>query len=312
LTDRYAGLGKETTYQTAVAATVYADVRSERIEPDHGVIIPESASRRAFQKFSLGAYRARGPLEIYAGPRNGASALLEAVLGKVTTTENVTGQVWTHVFDVEKTIPSFTLRLGVELAERILAGCLLNSLEARFAFGEDVIFTGTVFHGKPETKGTLGTPTISPEMHFSFTGATISIAGTASESVSEARVLIENTIPFDRGVIGKREFPWIKVGKRKVTGSLSLFFDSTTEYDRFLAGTTFALQLKAEGREFYTGYKFTLQLDLPKCLSLRGTAPMQDRRELFVLDAPFQAFYDDTSGYEIQARVINDNASPWA
>jgi len=229
------------------------------------------------------------------------------VLGGYSKEQQGGTSAWKHTFKGADSIKSFTGRVGAETDERVLGGCLLNSLALRFAHGEELRGVAEVFAAE-EAKGTIGSPTFSALDPFVFSQATVEFTDTAKAIVAEGEVRINNRIPFDRGVLGSRYFPKIMVGKRLVDGRLSLFFDDATEYDRFLAGTEFKLELLTTGPQIgTTGYYYSLNIIMTKCVYLRDTAPHVDRRELIVLDAPFQAFYDSTPATEITVELINQD-----
>lgn len=303
---RYFGIAQEYTFKTEKLASVYTNIIRESIVPDQGWIIPETVARRAFEKKVLGAFRARGNIEFPVEPENGIGWYLKWALGSVSSAQQGGTSAYKHTFKSADAIKSFTGRVGADTDERVLGGCLLNSLALRFSHGAEVRGVAEVFAAE-EAKGSIGSPTFSALDPFVFSQATVEFADTAKAIVAEGEVRINNRIPFDRGVLGSRYFPKILVGKRLVDGRLSLFFDDATEYDRFLAGTEFKLELLTTGPAIgATGYNYTLNIIMTKCVYLRDTAPHVDRRELIVLDAPFQAFYDNTSATEITVELMNE------
>jgi len=303
---RYLGIAQEYTFKTEKSASVYTNIIREGIVPDQGWIIPETVAQRAFDKKVLGAFRARGNIEFPVEPENGLGWYLKWALGSVSSAQQGATSAYKHTFKSADDIKSFTGRIGADTDERVLGGCLINSLALRFAHGEETRGVAEIFAAE-EAKGTIGSPIFSALNPFVFSQATVEFADTAKAIVAEGEVRINNRIPFDRGVLGSRYFPKIRVGKRLVDGRLSLFFDDTTEYDRFLAGTEFKLELLTTGPAIgATGYNYTLNVIMTKCIYLRDTAPHIDRRELIVLDAPFQAFYDSTPATEITIELINE------
>lgn len=302
---RYFGIAQEYVFRTAKPASVYTDLipPRESIVPDQGWIIPDSIANRAYQKKVLGAFRARGNIAFPVEPENGIGWYLKWVLGSHNKAQQGGTSAWKHTFKSADAIKSFTGRIGADTDERLLKGCLLNALTLRFAHGAEVRGIAEVLASE-ESKAAIGTPTFSELDPFVFSQATVEFAGTAKAIVAEGEVRINNRIPFDRGVLGDRYFPKIKVGKRLVDGRLSLWFDDSTEYDRFLAGTDFKLELLTTGPAIsVTGYNYTLNIIMTKCVYLRDTAPHPDRRELIILDAPFQAFYDPQTSPEIKTEI---------
>lgn len=310
---RYVGLGKETTYGTAVAATRYAEAIAS-IKPDQGWIIPQPIAGRAFRKRNLGPYRARGTIgDFPVEPENIIGELLLGVLGSVSSQQIGATGVYTHTFEPADTIPSFTTRIGVEQTERILPGCLVNSLTVKFAHDKDIQANAEILSGFQETKGSITTPTISELQALNMHDADsyIKIGGVEKQNlIYDLEITINNNIPFDRGDLSGRTFSEIRVGQRVVTGKLSAYFDETDEYDRFIDGEEFNLILLALGPIAYDINKYFIKFELRKCVYLKDVVPdVKPQSEPLVVDAPFQAFFDSTKGWEIQAILQNKIAS---
>lgn len=314
MANRYFGIGEETTFKTAVAAAKYIDIIRESIIPDKGWVIVDTAAHRTYRKKYLGAYRGRGPVEFPAEPENGLTKILKWVLGDVTSEKQGATSAYKHTFKPADTIKSFTGRVGVVegslTAERVLPGCLVNSLALRYRHGEEVRCAAEIFNAGKESKTSIGSPTFSDLDPFVFSQAKVEFEDTEKAIVAEAEVRMNNNIPFDRGVLGDDTFPYIKVGRLVVDGRLSLWFETADEYDRFLAGTEFKLEILTEGPAIgETGYNYTLNVILPKCVYLRDTAPHVDRREQCILDAPFQGFWDAVEEAEVKIEVINEETT---
>jgi len=294
---RYVGLGKETTFGTAASATRYIE-SVESIVPDQGWIIPTPVAQRAYRKKNLGKYRGSGNIgEVNVEPEN-IGELLQAVMGNGSDNKsNPATGVYLHTFTPQDTLDGYTVRIGVEQAERILPGCLCNSLKFRFPHEDNVKAVAAILHGGAiEAKGTLGTPTLSTLQPFPVAPVTtLTIAASDKKAyVYDGEITIDNKIP-DRDSLGSRFMPKIRQGERLVAGKISAYFDETTEYDRFLAGTEFALIVKWEGPVISGAYKYYLEFHLEKCVYLKDAAPhVTSISEPLVIDAPFQSFYDST------------------
>lgn len=308
MAEQYFGMGEESTFKTAIAAAKYMDIYDEKVVPDPGWIIPNTAARRAFDKRVLGAYRGRGSVNFPIEPENGIGWLLKWALGSITSAQQGGTVAYKHTFKCADSIKSFTGRFGVvdvATAEKILAGCMLNGISFSSAHGEELKGSVEVFNSAKETKGGIGSPTFSTLDPLVFRQATIKFATVEKAYVSKLDLSLKNAIPFDKGVLGSDTFPKIRTGKRTVDGTLNLAFDDSTEYDRFLAGTEFSFEASFVGPQIEaTGYYYTLRLLLNKCQYLRDTTPHISRRELVVLNAPFQAFRDSTYT-EIQVELTN-------
>jgi len=306
---RFLGLGKESTYGTAVAATRYLEAIAS-IKPDQNWIIPPPIASRAFRKRNLGPYRARGTIGDFSVEPENIGELLLGVFGSVTTTNPVAG-VYSHTFSPADTLPSYTVRMGVEQTERVLPGGLVEALTVKFAHDKDVMANAEILSGFLETKAAIGTPTISAlqALNMQDAASVLTIAIIDKRTlVYDLELTIKNNIPFDKGDLSGRTFATKRVGQRMVDGKLSAYFDNTIEYDRFINGGEFKLIITAVGPIIESTYKYQLGFELRKCVYSGGVPDVKPQNEPLVIDAPFKAFYDTTDGFNAEAKATLQNA----
>jgi len=307
---RYIGIGKESTFGQAVAASRYVEA-SDSFQPDPGVTILEPVAFRASMYQQLTKFRARGNIGAWKVlPEDIIGEALYGVLGAKSSAQQGGTAAYKHTFTPADTIVSWTLRKGVELTELVNPGCLFNklTLNSRHAEMLEAILE-VVGVGAAPSKTTLGTPTFSTLLPFVYHQCTILLAGgNKSTMVYDSSVDINNNVPVDKGGHGSQYMPKIRVGNREVSGKLSTYFDETNQYDAFIAGTEFTLNLKWVGAQIgATGYYYTLELDLPRCIyTSRGAPEIKPLAEPLVIDAPFRALYKtDTYNADIKAYLTN-------
>jgi hypothetical protein len=127
--------------------------------------------------------------------------------------------------------------------------------------------------------------------------------------VFNLEVAIKNNIPFERGDLSGRTFATKRVGHRELSGKISAYFDDTTEYDRFIAGTEFTLVVTAIGPLIpATAYPYYLGFELRKCAYSGGVPDTKPQNEPLIIDAPFKALYDTTGGFNAEAKATLQNA----
>jgi len=308
---RYVSVGKETVAFGTPAAAVRFENCEEQIEPDQGWIIPEPVAGPAYDKKQLGAYRAKGVLSAFpATPCGIIGDLLNGAFGNVNSAQQGSSIAYTHSFSRGTSLPSYTVRLGVELKERINPGCLVNSLEVHFEQGKQVTVQPELLSGFVETDGNIAVPTMDTLDAFTMFDATAvaTIAGSnVRSSLYDCSLKIENNIPFDKGDLNGRGWNTKRYGLPKVTGKLSMYFDAVTEYERFLAGTDFTLVIAASGPVIASSYRYGLGFELRRCTYLKGVPHVKNQKELVVVDAPFQAFYDTTGGFNDTCKATLTN-----
>jgi len=307
---RYVSMGKEVTYGSAILATAYAEAIGS-IKPDQGWIIPSPIASREFRKRNLGPWRSRGTIgDFPIEPENIIGDLLLGAFGAVTTT-NPTSGVYNHTFSPADSLPSYTVRFAVEQTERVLRGGLIEALTIKFPHNDNVKATAEILSGFVETKTALSSPTFSPLQALNMLGysGVLTIGGVDKKNlVYDLEINLKNNIPFERGDLSGRTFATKRYGQRTVTGKLSAYFDDTTEYDRFINGTDFTLVIRASGPLITAGYNYFLELELRKCIYLKDTVPdVKPINEPLVIDAPFQAFYDTTGGFNAEAKAVLEN-----
>ncbi|MDH5482659.1 MAG: phage tail tube protein [Candidatus Bathyarchaeota archaeon] len=310
---RYVGLGKEAagSFGTPVAATRYAEAIS-KIAPDQNWVIPPPISQRAASKRNLGPYRARGAIgDFPVEPENIIGELLHGVFGNVQSAQQGGTTAWLHTFTPADSLPSYTTRIGVELTERILPGTLIEALTIKFAHDKDIMANAEVYSGFPETKQALQVPTISALQALNMQAATcvLMLGGISKKTmVYDLEITIKNNIPFDRGQLDGRNFSVKRYGQREITGKISAFFDDTSQFDAFIAGTEFPIDVQAIGPVITGSYYYKLAFDLRKCVYLRDSVPdPKPQSEPLVIDAPFKAFYDTTGGFNAEGKAFLTN-----
>jgi len=307
---RYVGLGKETVYGSAVAASCYSPVVAS-LKPDLNWIIPVPVADRSYRKKVMGNYRARGNIgEFEVDPEGLIGYLLLGVFGKETVTVPDTG-VYIHTFKSASTLPSFTARLGVEVTERVAPGVLVESLTLRFSQGQPVKAQAEIYSGFPESKNAINSSPAFSTLDF-FTqqnnATSFTIGGVESGTlIYDLEVTIKNNIPFNLGDLSGRTFSTKRYGQREVTGKVSLYFEDTEEMDRFLSGAEFTLAASVAGATITGAHKYGVGFDLRKCVYLKDAVPdiTNISEGLKIVNAPFQAFYDSGLDSEASATLQN-------
>ena len=306
---RYIGIGEETTVGTIVDADIFLDILSESIKPSHGYINLDSVRNRNVTTQVPGKFSSVGDIKTYLIP-TGITLLLKWGLGKLTSSAQQGGTAaYLHTIDVDDVLKTFTTRIGINLKERIIAACQVSTLEIASSIADGILGLTVGVLGGEETSGTIDTPdygTLAERKPFEVMGASVKLKTAEQQSRVEALVVrLNNNIP-DRWTHESRFPKRSTVGKRTIEGTVDLIFNATTEYDDFLAGTPFAIDYKAEGELADDPYKYTFELNLPKCVFQEGTVPhISGRDELRITGAPWKALYDTVTSRDMQIKIIN-------
>lgn len=304
MVDRYFGVIQEATFKTEPSGGIaYADIYDEKLVPDKDLIAFETAASRSYNKRTYGDFRAQGDINLPVVADAALGWLLKFGLGSVSSESSGSGYV--HTFKCADTIKSFTAKIGITdfaSLQRTLTGVLLDTLTFKSEYLKALDATLKLIGFNAETKDAIGSPSVSALNPFVFAEAVCKTGGTVRGYVHGFTLNISNNVPADKW------FNKIHVGKRKVDGTISLVFDDSTEYDRFLAGTSFALDIKFTGALIADSTYYVIRFYLPVCVFLKDVTPHINKREMCIIDAPFQAFYDPTFT-EIQVELINATAS---
>ncbi|MGQ9543683.1 MAG: phage tail tube protein [Candidatus Bathyarchaeia archaeon] len=307
MVERYLGVGLESTFGSEVTAEKYKDVVSETLRLDKRYLFPDTVRSRVVTKKLTGPIMVRGDINMLLATEPDGR-FFYWTLGSKSTSQLETG-VYQHLITPADTIKSFTARVGVEKFERVIAGCLIDMLTVEAVAGEIASLTLSVI-GASESKTSIGSPTFSSRRELNFNEATVKIDDSEVSYVRAFRLRVNNNVTPDRmyALRTSEKMNRIEVGRRVVEGNLDLQFVDSSEYDRFLAGDEFSLNVKFEG-ETLSSYKHTVEIDLPKIVYTSDTAPLITRREPIRITAPFRAMYDSTAGYDVQVKVINSESS---
>ena len=139
----------------------------------------------------------------------------------------------------------------------------------------------------------------SSQQPFNWIQGTVQIQGATVGYVNKVSVQIENTLNagryFLRGGYVKSE-P-IPNGYAKISGTLSMEFNDTTAYNRFVTGTTASVVLTWTGAQIEATtppYSYQVVMTIPNA-RFDGTTPNVAGPDVLGFDMPFTGLYDGTN-----------------
>jgi len=303
----FLGLGRETAWNTPVAASAFFPFSSESlkvsIEP-----IAEAQIRGILDQ----SPRYKGLITIggsFSGPVYPSliGHLLRAALGAPTTTG--TGP-YTHTFNPTQgrfsnsaALPPYSITVGRDGAIERYSGCVCQSLSFSFAKGGMLTFEAQWIGASYDYPGapTVALPTDTP-----FTlDALVQRNGVAFGSLQDISIAINNniegvrTINNNGGIISR--VAWNGMRTIEVSGTAD--FDNNTLYNDFLAfGDTPWLF------EWSQGANTRLTLTFPAMKNLDGS-PNVGGEGRITLPFSLSAEYDFATGGAMQAVLVNNVAS---
>ncbi|MBA7676881.1 hypothetical protein ES703_85126 [subsurface metagenome] len=184
-------------------------------------------------------------------------------------------------------------------------GAIINTLALNFSTTDKILKTSNGIIAKNSGDTPKTAPSFETTDPFTWEQAVISIAGSPNNDIDTFG------INYDNLCIGKYALnntailrKIIRSGFRTIPVNFTIDFVDRAEYDKFIAGTEQAFQVKFVGAECEAGYYYTLQIDIPKFryltypINMGGPGPI-------VCGVTGKAKYDTSLGYPFKITLIN-------
>lgn len=310
----YVGYGVESTEGTVVAPTIFLPVSSFNFEDTNEYITPEQI-RGTRDRYVLmpSPYQTSGSMDMELIP-NGIASLLKsafAAQGGVTSSAYAGGG-YQHVMVPGNASPTFTFESSAaDILVMRYGGIRVNTLDINAAFGE-IVTASWGLEGTTRVK--QGSPTAESYddvLPFSFTGASVKVAGSDIANVKSFSFSLNNNL--DRiGTLRKtRSWKRTAFGMRDLGLSLTMDFQDTADYDLFLNETEFSVTLHLEGSAGSAGMgtnKPTLELAFPR---VRWGAVGVPITTADYLEQAVEAIImrGQTSGNAVDVTLVNNEAT---
>lgn len=250
----YVGYGVESTEGTFVAPTIFLPVTSFNFEDTNEYITP-SQVRGTRDRYVLmpSPYMTSGSMEMELIP-NGIGSLIKSAFAAGVTSSAYAGGGYQHVLVPGNTSPTFTFESSAaDILVMRYGGIRVNTLEISAAFGELVTSSWGL---EGTTRAKQGSPSAESYVDvapFSFTGASVKVAGANIANVKSFSASVGNNL--DRiGTLRKtRSWKRTAFGMRDLGLSMTMDFTDTADYDLFLNETEFSVELHLEGSAGQSG-----------------------------------------------------------
>lgn len=302
--ERWIGIGEESAYGTE-NATIARHMRAIDFDATHEPGLMADFETADFMKeFAVtGPLVGSGRLTAYARP-DVIGHFLKWALGKVTTTQYNTTEMYDHVFEIDPAnLKSFSLtdaRNGITQDRRLL-GTVIKSFTLEAAARERVTFELDLQYQweKLITDETMGT--LSALRPFVFFDGAVSLDGSPLANVEAFRLVYNNSIPDDTHEIGSRKLPSIEHEGVELTVEMDMKFKSWAMRQNFFQGSGSPTEPQDEARYFTldlvltgepTGVagrdNYKLNIDLNKLILKENPVPIS-RRDRLTQRAVFEA-----------------------
>lgn len=274
----YVGYGIETTEGTQVAPTKFLPVSAFSFEDADDYMLPDQIRGSRDRSIALAApYNVSGTMELELIPLDVAS-LLKSAFSATPVSSAYAGGGYQHVYTPASVEPTYTFESSAAgILVMRYGGIRVNTLNIKAAYGE-IVTSSWAMEGLNRTKqGAAGTPTYSTCLPFSFSGASVKVGGTANGTVKDFEFGVNNNLERIGTLRKTRGWKRMAPGMREVTLALTLDFTDTVEYDRFLSGVSFDVELHLEAPAALSGMaanKPTLVIAIPQVLWTKVGVPL--------------------------------------
>jgi hypothetical protein len=280
----FIGLGKETTYGTAVAASSFLELMEggDGLTFKGGQIAKPTLRTASTMRTVKAKKSVEGTLK-FPFSFGSAESILRYGLGSVVTSP-LSGSNKSHAFSLINSLPNTGLTFRVNrgeassllTAESIYSGCKINKIgfslqpEGQLECSVDIL-------GQDEAFGAASTPTYTTTPYITWDLLTTkTIAGT-DVAIQSLELNIENNLDADTYKLGsllRQEMG--RSANRKISGSFELEFTSVAHYNYFKNYTANAIVLEFDGGVITGADHYLLNISMPNVI-WQGDTPVADK-----------------------------------
>ncbi|HDR8003429.1 TPA: hypothetical protein QCY70_004944 [Bacillus cereus] len=293
----YFGLGKETTFGTAVAPAVYIPYDSIKVEEDIKKVTDEG--RRGILSKSFGVYNTTRQSKVEFGMPaypDLIGHLLMGILGKDTVTGSAAP--YTHKFQVlDALAPTFTASDYNTVTERRYAGAILDELDFKFDADTAVKVTAKM-KSKASVVASKSTPTITVAKPFLGFTSTLTLGSTVDADLLGGEVSIKRDNQLIFAGNNTQDPTRYITGRIEATGKLTMDFDNEDDLNAYLNGTQQAVKIS-----FVLDANTSLEFSFGKVDVTKVTV---DRSQEYIrADMSFKALYNATDAGMVTVTLKN-------
>lgn len=329
------GIGKETTWGTAVSVSSYLEFSSESL---NGALeakrLDQVNSQRTPFKRLQGNKSVSGSIEfpLDIGVDAIVNLIKQCLGGTVSSAQVATTGSYTHtlrVGDMESNADSAGSSdmkgLTVEVrkgGDHVWAfmGMRVNQLTISGAVGEPVMGSVELIGKDFTTAASLSTTvSYSTTLPFNFTDITIQHADTLSGSYTATtwqsfELTINNNLVNDLRQLGDRVLGALPVATQDISLNLTQRFDTTTAYGYWTSETARAFKITLNTGDTITtqtgATTYSMRVDLPRAYLDSSAIPnVGSRDDVLSLDQQWTVLHDAGLGYGVQMSINNATAA---
>lgn len=206
-------------------------------------------------------------------------------------------------------LPTYTWWFDKALKYPLFAASMLNkfdlTVKAKAIVEADVEFVGRVYD---DIDGTSQATTFSKLPPFVWSNAVLNIDGAVKPGYDNFKASLGNQVKADHA-LSNSIWPYVNYSEGFTPEiSAELFFEDTTQYQKFLAGTTAHVNVTLTF--VYLGTTYQLIIDIPNWYYKSANLTIPSNGPLKI---PFtgMAEYNSALGYDVQMILVNDVTSQY-
>ena len=253
-------------------------------------------------RWAAGQKRVEGTVSFEA-PSKGLGLWLKHALGSssITTPSGATNaRLHTHTlgdpYGLGLTVQVGRPDSGGTVRPFSYVGCKIDQLTLSNSVDEFLVVECEIVGEDETTSESLASASYPTGVQlFNWTQGVISIGGSSVGVVTDFNVTVANNHKSDRYFLGAALMSEpIIAGMTEVTGSMTVEFDSLTNYNRFVNGTIAAVTARWTAATAIESTFFPyVEVSLPD-VRFDGTTPAVAGPDVVTIELPFKALYDGT------------------
>lgn len=268
----YIGLGRESTYGTAVAASAFLEILEESVKLSAGQTAKGTLRTASVLRTVLNKKSVEGSIKVPVS-YGGFEMILKDALGTVGTAG--VGP-YTHTFTLLNAIPALPLTLRVKRAaitanEYVYPGVHIPKLTFSCVPEGQLEATIDILGREESSIGANSSATYTSSDYVQWNQMTTCTVGGVTVNAQSFELTIENPIDGDSHKLGSlvRQLP-TRSGHRKISGKFEIEFEDTTHYNYFKNNTENAVVVT------FTSSTHSISFSLPNVF-WTGDTPVVDK-----------------------------------
>lgn len=244
----------------------------------------------------------------------GHELIYKHALGSVSSAQpdaTNASSTYRHTFTIADALPEgLTFEIDRDTEELVVEGGKINTIEWACDLNGLLICTiGIVGEDANWTTSPTAGLTYPTAAYIKYSdqesSGYIVTYNSAELKVTSLRWTLNNMLDVDRRFLGSNLISEpLRSAKIEVTGTMTVEFEDSTEYDDFIAHTERALVIQFDGATIESTYVYREKHSMDK-VRIRNANPKANDEGRMLYDLDFKAYYEDSSNKELEIELTN-------